>query len=142
MEILLSVIVFLLGAGLGVLVLHYLRRSHDADRMIEAAAQIAEEQRKHRDAIATVQLKEARLFGQALLREMRVAADDRRRLMAFVEGDHDSAPVSSDGHTPSPDSDARPITMPGASTLPPDAPTPQTGYSLPELLRQRQEQPS
>ncbi len=162
MDLLLTVIVFLLGVGLGVLVLHYLRRSRDADRIIEAAAQIAEDERKHRDAdriieaaariadderrhrdaIATVQLKEVRTLGHALLREMKVAARERNRLMAFVEGDPDSAPVSSEGRTSAPDSEARPVTTPGASTLPPDAPTPQTGYSLTELLRPGQEQSS
>lgn len=142
MDVLLAVIVFLLGAALGVLVLHYVRHSRDADRMIEASAQIAEEESKQRNAIATVQLKEVRIFAQALLRELRIAAEDRRRWMALVDDGSDSSPESGEEHTRGPDSDARPITTPGVSTLPPDAPTPQTGYSLPDILRHRQEQHS
>ena len=140
MDILLSVIVFLLGCIVGLLVAIYMRRSRDTDRVIETLDRIAEERRTHTDATATVFLKEGRVLAQAILKEMQKAAKERRELIEIAR-DWDHPPESGEGPLSGPESDARPITTPGASTLPPDAPTPQSGYSLPELLRSTKESP-
>ncbi len=141
MDILLSVIIFLLGCLVGLLVLIFVRRSRDTDRVIETLDRIAEEQRTHADATATVFLREGRLLAQAILKEMQKAAKERRELMEIAKADWDSPPESGEEPVSGPESDSRPITTPGASTLPPDAPTPLSGYPLGELLGKIRETP-
>jgi hypothetical protein len=139
MDILLAVIVFLLGAAVGTLVLLYIGQTRAAERAIDTAERIAQEQRDHADATATVLLKEGRLLARAILKELQKAATERRELMKLAGGDWDRAPESSVEPLSGPTSNSRPVAAPGASTLPPDAPTPRGGYSLSGLLGTTQE---
>jgi hypothetical protein len=139
MDMLLAVIVFLLGAAVGVLVLLYITQSRNAERLIETAERLAQERREHTDATATVFLKEGRIIAQAILKELRTAAKERRELIDFAKSDWDQAPASGEEPASGPASDSRPVSGPGISTLPPDAPTPQGGYLLSDLLEKTQE---
>ena len=139
MDMLLAVIVFLLGAAVGVLVLLYINQSRNAERSIETAERLAEEQREHTNATATVSLKEGRLIARAILKELQTAAKERRELIDFARSDWDQAPASGEEPPCGPASDSRPVAAPGMSTLPPDAPTPQGGYSLSDLLERARE---
>ena len=126
MDMLLAVIVFLLGAAVGVLVLLYISQSRNAERLIETAERLAQEHRDHTSA-------------QAILKELRTAAKERRELIDFARCDWDQAPASGEEPPCGPASDSRPVAAPGMSTLPPDAPTPQGGYSLSDLLTRARE---
>lgn len=114
----------------------------------EAAAQHrAEEDRKHREATAAIAVAAVREVGGAIVRELQRAADERRaavqHLMQSGLGP-DSRPmeyksVLRDAPMPwdvpcaadaLPASQPRPVLTPGASTLPPDAPTPRSGYPV------------
>ena len=139
MDMLLAVIVFLLGAAVGVLVLLYISQSRNAERLIETSERLAQEHREHTNATATVFLKEGRLIAQTILKELRTAAKERREWIDFVRSDWDQAPASGEEPTSGPASDSRPVAAPGMSTLPPDAPTPQGGYSLSNLLERARE---
>jgi len=131
---LLITIVFLLGCCTGLLGLLFWRRSHDADRVIDAMDRLADGQRAHVNGVATVMLNSEQQGVREILKELRQAAKDRRELMDFVRG-WDDAPGPESGEQPVSSGGGPSSTIPGASTLPPDAPTPQRGYCLPELLR-------
>lgn len=140
MDILLAVIVFLLGAAVGVLMLLYSAQSRNTERLIETMERLAHEQREHADATATVFLKEGRLIAHAILKDMRTAAKERRELMNLARADWEQAPESRQEPLGGPESSSRPVVVPGVSTLPPDAPTPQGGYSPSQLLQETQEE--
>lgn len=133
MVLLLITIVFLLLCCAGLLALLFLRRSRDADRVIEAMEKVAEGHREHLSAVATVMLNSEQQGVREVLKELRKAAKDRRELMDYVMTDwggpeSGEQPLSGDGGPSG--------TVPGASTLPPDAPTPQSGFPVGELLRE------
>jgi len=135
MVLLLLTIVFLLGCCTGLFGLLFWRRSHDADRVIDAMDRLAEGQRVHVNAITAVMLNSEQQGVREILKELRQAAKDRRELMDYVMEDwatpeSGEQPVSGDGGPSGTSS-----TIPGASTLPPDAVTPQSGLPAGELLR-------
>lgn len=133
MNIFLTAIVFLLGCCAGLLVLIYRRHSRDADRVLEATERVAESRLAHANAVATVMLNSQQQIARDILKELRKAAKDRRELMDYLMGDA-PVPESGDDLQSGPESGARSNTTPGSSTLPPDAPTSRSGYSVGQLL--------
>lgn len=105
MDILLTVILFLLGCCVGLLALIHVCRAREAERTIETMERIAGEQRTHSDAMATILVKEARILAQALLKEMQIAAKERRWLMDLVADSPERAPDSSEEPVSGPESD-------------------------------------
>ena len=135
MHALLAVVIFLLGVIAGTLVLSYFSREHATERLIQTLHHLATEHRKHADSSATVLLKERRLATQAILRELRVAAKERRELMRLASGDPDeSCPtrvaVVDRGSLPSIPPPPR------MAHVDPDALTPPSGYPLVELFKE------
>jgi len=152
-NIALAVIVFLLGCCLGLLafLIHRFERracrletllEHHTEATLyaaENAGRLAQDQGKHRDAVATVLVNEARDLAGKVLREVQSAANERRKLVQRMQLRYElgedvpanSAPPSSD--TGPPDSGAHYGARPGVSLLPPDAPTPPSGLPISSL---------
>ncbi|MFO0591863.1 MAG: hypothetical protein U0441_30225 [Polyangiaceae bacterium] len=136
---LLAVVIFLLGVIAGTLVLSYFSSERANELLLQALSHLAAEHRKHADATATVLLKERRIGVQAILKELRAAAKERRELMSFARGDWDA-----DEPTRVPFMDRNTL-----STLPPspepvhvdpDALTPPSGYPLVHLFKEENSQ--
>ncbi|MEZ4297003.1 MAG: hypothetical protein R3B70_18705 [Polyangiaceae bacterium] len=149
MEMLLAVVVFLVGACLGVLVGMLMLLSRLLDRVeamhhqvaellresADTAAEISHEQRRHLDAANAVLVDQVRRVGRGLVAELREAARGQQtsRWSRQALSPHEAHQVE-----PSrPGSEPVRGAMPGASTLPPDAPTPQSGMPVGELLRHK-----
>lgn len=135
--IVLSVIVFLLGCIVGILVIDHFRRARDASRTLdvleraahastEQAERLARERTEHLDATATVFLREWRTGTQAILHELRSAARERRTILEIAEGRHAIPP---DSRAPQSTS----ITTP--PRISEDATTPPSGYRACDLFK-------
>ncbi|MFO0589892.1 MAG: hypothetical protein U0441_20290 [Polyangiaceae bacterium] len=129
--------IFLLGIIAGTVVLSYLSNERANELLLQALSHLAAEHRKHADATATVLLKERRIGIQAILKELRAAANERRELMKLARGDWDA-----DEPTRVPF-----VGLNSLSTLPPpprlahvdpDALTPPSGYPLIDLFKEEE----
>ena len=136
MDVLLSVIVFLLFVVVALLVLIYLRIGRQTERQIDAAEWLAADRRSHADAIATVFLGAVQRSLGALLRELQKAGAERRQLMAMATGESERHPASSASAEVSRRSLSAIPEPPKVPTGPlgDDIPTPRTPYSRADLL--------
>ncbi|MEZ4298437.1 MAG: hypothetical protein R3B70_26030 [Polyangiaceae bacterium] len=150
MAIVAGIAIFLLVAC-GVLLLAIFRRLGFIldcfGEMSEAGERHSAEQIQHRDATAAITVAAIREVGGAVVGELKKAARERR--LAFERMER-LAPYSA---RPSADSVDDPdleepalggvingsSVRPGSFQLPPDAPTPRSGYPLWELLSEREE---
>lgn len=135
MHVLLAVVIFLLGVIAGTLVLLYFSRESATERLIHTLHHLATERQKHADSTATVLLKERRIATQAILKELRAAAKERRELMSFARGDWEA-----DEPTRVPLMEVNRLSTlpppPGPVHVDPDALTPPSGYPLVHLFQE------
>ena len=145
-----GLVVTLIGVGVVLLAAILVRVRRLAASAEEAASARAEEDRKHREATAAIMLAAVREVGSAVVRELRRAADERRatveRLMhgglgpdfGPLDPPRVSRPVPPWEMTPAGSAPPPPMegstATPGTSTLPPDAPTPRSGYPVSDWL--------
>lgn len=157
MALAMAVIVFLVGACLGVLVGCYLVLSrltagassqiadiaHQLASAEATARSLAEEQIGHRDATTAILVDRLLLVGSQISQDLRQAAQERQTLLRWLLLMEDREPAES---TREPLADAAPVVpddrrtqsgVPGACTLPPDAPTPPQGYPVGPWLDSR-----
>ncbi|MBK8252316.1 MAG: hypothetical protein IPK82_06555 [Polyangiaceae bacterium] len=132
---------FLVGSGLGVCIGMYVILSRILDRLDSTAANLtsllreindsaneaAADHRKHLDATASISVDQTRRMVQSLAVEIRAAAQMQVQAIRAL---HDQ-PADSGAAYPSRMEGSS--GTPGVSTLPPDAPTPQSGYPLGKL---------
>ncbi|MFO0586065.1 MAG: hypothetical protein U0441_00930 [Polyangiaceae bacterium] len=132
---LLAVVIFLLGIIAGTVVLSYLSNERSSELLLQALSHLAAEHRKHADATATVLLKERRIGMQAILKELRAAANERRELLRLASGDPDES-------DPTRVAFVDPANLPSIPPPPrlahvdPDALTPPSGYPLVDLFKE------
>ena len=151
MALAMAVIVFLVGACLGLLVGCYLVLSrlsarassqladiaHRLESAEETARALAREQSGHRDATTAILVDRLLLVGHELSKDLQQAGKERQlalRWLLLMEemGSAESArePVAAPAAVVPEDRPKHP-SVAGACTLPPDAPTPPQGYPVP-----------
>lgn len=135
MDILLSIIIFLLAVISGTLILIYFSVEHASEHLAQVMNHLAAEQRAHADSSATVLLKERRIATQAVLKELRAAAQERRELLNLARGDCE---IGHSSHVSFVESDSLPSIPPPPrfAHVDPDALTPVSGYPLADLFKE------
>jgi hypothetical protein len=128
-----GVVVFLMGCCLLVLVVIALRLGRLVDILQVSARRLARPDKGRRRAARASLVRELRAVRRAVVGELRQQARERRATLARLVGE-ERTPLEPIPASAPPTSRPRALVKPGVFSLPPDAPTPPSGYAVSALL--------